>query len=272
MKQYHNLIMKILAEGTKIQQRNSNTLEVFGHYMEFREIGINFPLVTTKKMFWRGIIAELLWFLSGSCDNKKLQEQGVHIWDKWHDDKNLLYGNNGYIEHIYGEQWRSFSSGDRQCDQIKVLLCELKNNPFSRRHIVISLNPCDTPYMDAPPGCHTLFQLNVQPSKLHHVLNCHVYQRSADVFLGLPWNIASYAALTIIFADIMNKTTGLKYKAGKLCYSIGSAHIYEQHIKQCKEILTRRPMMLPKMGILPGGINYKDTFFPFGTTGGIHEY
>lgn len=266
MIQYQKIISNIINDGIdKVDERGQEIREYFGMSTSF-DLSERFPLVTTKKMWWRGIVMELLWFLSGSTNVKDLQEKGVDIWDQWADEK-------GNLGPVYGKQWRNWNG---EVDQIKDFIAGLKKSPNSRRRLVLSYNPSDLPDK-APPGCHTLFQMCVQNNKLH----CSVYQRSADVFIGLPWNIASYALLTCIIADIVNNTS-YELRPGRLHYTIGSAHIYHAHFEQCHEILKREALCLPRLeigkrticcddGKTPSEkvlnnniINYRSEDYPFG--------
>lgn len=234
MKTYLDLCNRILTEGIKKEDRTgTGTLSVFGHQMRFR-LSEGFPLVTTKKLHTKSIIYELLWFLQGSTNIRYLQEHGVHIWDAWADER-------GDLGPIYGKQWRSFSGANgKTIDQIQWVVDEIKRNPDSRRLIVSAWNPSELADMALPP-CHCLFQFYVAQGKL----SCQLYQRSADTFLGLPFNIASYALLTHLVAHI----TGLE--PGEFIHTIGDAHLYVNHIEQVQEQLTRIPFPLPALRLNP---------------------
>lgn len=240
MKQYHDLLRRILEEGAEKGDRTgTGTRSVFGHQMRF-DLSEGFPCLTTKKLHLRSIIIELLWFLSGDTNVRFLQENKVRIWDEWADE-------NGDLGPVYGHQWRSWPTADgRRVDQIAQLLEQLKNNPDSRRHIVSAWNVADIDNMALPP-CHCLFQFYVANGKL----SCQLYQRSADVFLGVPFNIASYALLTMMLAQVC----GLE--AGDFVHTFGDAHLYNNHIEQAELQLTRQPKTLPIMRINP---EVKDLF------------
>jgi len=234
MRTYLNLLETILQEGSrKTDRTGTGTLSVFGHQMRFR-LSEGFPAVTTKKLHLRSIIHELLWFLKGDTNIKYLQENGVSIWDEWADEK-------GNLGPVYGAQWRSWATADgRSIDQIASLLDGLRSNPDSRRHIVSAWNPGELGKMALPP-CHALFQFYVADGKL----SCQLYQRSADVFLGVPFNIASYALLTMMIAQV----TGLK--PGDFVHTLGDAHLYLNHVEQAKQQLAREPRALPVIRINP---------------------
>jgi thymidylate synthase len=234
MKTYLDLCERILTEGVKKEDRTgTGTLSVFGHQMRFR-LSEGFPLVTTKKLHTKSIIYELLWFLQGNTNVRYLQEHGVHIWDAWADER-------GDLGPIYGKQWRSFSGANGETiDQIRWVVDEIKRNPDSRRLIVSAWNPPELAAMALPP-CHCLFQFYVAQGKL----SCQLYQRSADTFLGLPFNIASYALLTHMVAHI----SGLE--PGEFIHTIGDAHLYVNHIEQVQEQLTRIPFPLPTLRLNP---------------------
>jgi len=234
MKQYLNLLDRILSEGIKKEDRTgTGTLSVFGHQMRF-DLSEGFPLLTTKKVHLRSIIHELLWFLNGDTNVKYLQDNKVRIWNEWADE-------NGELGHIYGYQWRSWPTpGGKHVDQISEVIDSIKNNPNSRRHIVSAWNAGDLDNMNLPP-CHILFQFYVADGKL----SCQLYQRSADTFLGVPFNIASYALLTLMMA----RTTGLQ--PGEFIHTLGDAHIYLNHMEQCKTQLQREPRELPAMVLNP---------------------
>ncbi len=234
MKQYLDLLQRVLDEGVKKDDRTgTGTKSVFGHQMRF-DLSKGFPVMTTKKLHLRSIFHELLWFLNGDTNIKYLKDNKVRIWDEWADE-------NGDLGPIYGYQWRKWESSDGEIiDQIKNVVESLKSNPDSRRHIVNAWNVGDLDKMALPP-CHILFQFYVADGKL----SCQLYQRSADIFLGVPFNIASYALLTLMMAQV----TG--YEPGDFVHTLGDAHIYLNHIDQVKLQLTREPYALPKMKLNP---------------------
>ena len=234
MKQYLNLLERILNEGAKKEDRTgTGTISVFGHQMRFN-LEEGFPCLTTKKLHLKSIIHELLWFLNGDTNVKYLQENGVRIWNEWADE-------NGDLGHIYGYQWRSWPGyNGEHIDQIKEVVETIKNNPDSRRIIVNAWNVADIKNMNLPP-CHAMFQFYVADGKL----SLQLYQRSADCFLGVPFNIASYSLLLLMMAQV----TGLK--PGEFIHTLGDAHIYLNHIEQVKLQLTREPKKLPTMAINP---------------------
>lgn len=234
MKQYLNLLERVLEEGTdKSDRTGTGTKSVFGHQMRF-DLSNGFPVTTTKKLHLRSIIHELLWFLKGDTNVKYLQENKVRIWNEWADE-------NGDLGPIYGYQWRSWPSADGQhIDQISQIIDSIQNNPDSRRHIVNAWNVSEISKMALPP-CHILFQFYVADGKL----SCQLYQRSADIFLGVPFNIASYALLTIMIAQV----TGLQ--AGDFVHTLGDAHIYNNHMEQVKLQLTRDTKEPPTMKLNP---------------------
>lgn len=234
MQQYHDLMKRILNEGVKKEDRTgTGTISVFGHQMRF-DLSKGFPLVTTKKVHLRSIIHELLWFLKGDTNIQYLKENGVSIWDEWADE-------NGNLGPVYGYQWRSWPTADgRHIDQISEIIKTLKNNPDSRRIIVNAWNVGEIENMALPP-CHAFFQFYVANGKL----SCQLYQRSADVFLGVPFNIASYALLTMMVAQVC----GLEY--GDFVHTLGDAHLYSNHIEQANEQLSRDFRALPTMKINP---------------------
>ena len=234
MKTYLDLCQRVLTEGIKKEDRTgTGTLSVFGHQMRFN-LSAGFPLVTTKKLHTRSIIYELLWFLQGNTNIQYLQEHGVHIWDAWADER-------GDLGPIYGKQWRSFSGANgKTVDQIRAVIDEIKCNPDSRRLVVSAWSPPELADMALPP-CHCLFQFYVARGKL----SCQLYQRSADIFLGLPFNIASYALLTHMVAHV----TGLE--PGEFIHTIGDGHLYVNHIEQVQEQLTRTPYPLPTLRLNP---------------------
>lgn len=235
MQPYHDLLRRILDQGVRKHDRTgTGTLSCFGHQMRF-DLAEGFPLVTTKKLHVKSIIHELLWFLAGDTNVKYLRDNGVRIWDEWADA-------NGDLGPVYGYQWRSWHTPDgRVIDQIANVVDQIKRNPDSRRLIVTAWNPADVDRMALPP-CHTLFQFYVAEGKL----SCQLYQRSADVFLGVPFNIASYALLTLMVAQVC----GLK--PGEFVHSFGDVHLYTNHIDQARLQLTREPRPLPRMEMDPG--------------------
>lgn len=244
MKQYLNLLETILNEGTEKSDRTgTGTISRFGHQMRF-DLSEGFPVVTTKKLHLKSIIHELLWFLAGDTNIKYLTDNGVRIWNEWADP-------DGNLGHIYGYQWRSWPTPDgKHIDQISQVIDSIKNKPDSRRHIVSAWNAGELDKMNLPP-CHVLFQFYVADGKL----SCQLYQRSADVFLGVPFNIASYALLTLMVAQV----TGLK--PGDFVHTFGDVHIYSNHIEQVKLQLTRQPFPLPQMKINPDVKNIFDFKF-----------
>lgn len=234
MKQYLDLLKHVKANGTlKADRTGTGTKSVFGYQMRFN-LADGFPLLTTKKLHLKSIIYELLWFLNGDTNVKYLQEHGVRIWNEWADE-------NGDLGHVYGYQWRSWPTYDGGfIDQIANVVNDIKNNPDSRRLIVSAWNVADIPTMKLPP-CHSLFQFYVANGKL----SLQLYQRSADIFLGVPFNIASYALLLMMVAQV----TGLE--AGEFVHTLGDAHIYTNHFEQVDEQLSREPRRLPRMVINP---------------------
>jgi len=234
MQQYLNLLQRVLNEGVHKEDRTgTGTVSVFGHQMRFN-LEEGFPCLTTKKLHLKSIIHELLWFLKGDTNVQYLQENGVRIWNEWADA-------NGDLGHIYGYQWRSWSDySGGHIDQISDAVNLIKNNPDSRRIIVSAWNVADLPNMKLPP-CHCFFQFYVANGKL----SLQLYQRSADIFLGVPFNIASYALLLQMMAQV----TGLQ--AGDFVHTLGDAHIYSNHLEQAKLQLTRNPFPLPTMKINP---------------------
>ena len=230
MQQYLELMRHVLANGVRREDRTGvGTIGVFGYQMRF-DLADGFPAVTTKKLHSRSIIPELLWFLQGDTNIKYLRENRVTIWDEWADE-------NGELGPVYGYQWRSWPTADgRSLDQISQLLTNLQHNPTSRRHIVSAWNVADVDEMALPP-CHCLFQFFVADGKL----SCQLYQRSADIFLGVPFNIASYALLTMMVAQV----TG--YEPGEFIHTLGDAHLYLNHLEQTELQLSRQPYPLPEM-------------------------
>lgn len=234
MRQYLDLMKLVLENGVKKEDRTgTGTLSIFGHQMRF-DLSKGFPLVTTKKAHTKSIIHELLWFLSGDTNIQYLKENGVSIWDEWADQ-------NGNLGPVYGHQWRSWPAPDgRKIDQISNLIAQIRKNPDSRRLIVSAWNVADVDKMALPP-CHSLFQFYVLEGKL----SCQLYQRSADIFLGVPFNIASYALLTMMVAQVCD------LKPGEFIHTFGDAHLYLNHIEQARLQLTREPFPLPQMEINP---------------------
>ncbi|MDX1291884.1 MAG: thymidylate synthase [Hyphomonas sp.] len=234
MQQYLNLLQDILDNGHERGDRTgTGTRAVFGRQMRF-DLADGFPMVTTKKLHLRSIIIELLWFLKGDTNIRYLKDNKVSIWDEWADE-------NGDLGPVYGKQWRSWAAPDgRTIDQIQWVLDEIRTNPNSRRLIVSAWNPADVNDMALPP-CHCLFQFNVMDGKL----NCQLYQRSADVFLGVPFNIASYALLTMMMA----RATGLE--PGEFVHTFGDTHLYLNHLDQAHLQLSRTPRTLPRMILNP---------------------
>jgi thymidylate synthase len=234
MQPYHDLLRRILDEGrAKDDRTGTGTLSVFGHQMRF-DLADGFPLVTTKKLHLKSIVHELLWFLAGDTNVAYLRENGVSIWDEWADER-------GDLGPVYGKQWRSWEKpGGGTVDQIAFVLEEIRRNPDSRRLVVTAWNPADLERMALAP-CHCLFQFHVADGRL----SCQLYQRSADAFLGVPFNIASYALLT----HMMAQATGLQ--AGDFVHSFGDAHLYLNHLEQARLQLTREPRPLPRLRLDP---------------------
>ena len=239
MRQYLELMEHVLANGVQKHDRTgTGTLSVFGHQMRF-DLSEGFPLVTTKKIHLKSIIHELIWFLAGDTNIKYLNDNGVRIWDEWAD-------KDGELGPVYGKQWRSWPKSDgggpdgKTIDQIGNLLAMIRKNPDSRRLIVSAWNPAEVDKMALPP-CHTMFQFYVANGKL----SCQLYQRSADIFLGVPFNIASYALLTMMIAQVTN------LKLGEFIHTFGDAHLYSNHIEQAHLQLSRAPKALPIMRINP---------------------
>ena len=246
MRQYHDLMQRVLDTGARKDDRTgTGTLSVFGHQMRF-DLSEGFPMVTTKKLHLKSIVHELLWFLKGDTNIAYLKANGVSIWDDWADA-------NGDLGPVYGRQWRSWAAPDGQTiDQMANVLAMLRRNPDSRRLIVSAWNPADVDRMALPP-CHCLFQFYVADGRL----SCQLYQRSADIFLGVPFNIASYALLTLMIAQV----AGLK--PGDFVHTLGDAHLYANHIDQAKLQLSRAPKPLPTMTLNPAvtdlfGFRYED--------------
>ncbi len=240
MQQYLDLLRKIRTEGTyKSDRTGTGTYSIFGHQMRFN-LADGFPMLTTKKLHLKSIVHELLWFISGDTNIKYLKENGVRIWDEWADE-------NGDLGPVYGYQWRSWPNpAGGKIDQITNLINQIKSNPDSRRHIVTAWNPADVDNMALPP-CHCLFQFYVADNKL----SCQLYQRSADVFLGVPFNISSYALMTMMIAQVCD------LELGDFVHSFGDAHLYANHVEQADLQLSRTPGTLPTMTINP---DVKDLF------------
>ncbi len=240
MRQYLELMRHVAERGHRKDDRTgTGTLSVFGWQMRF-DLSEGFPLLTTKKLHTRSIIHELLWFLRGDTNIKYLKDNGVSIWDEWADD-------NGELGPVYGKQWRSWEAPDgRSIDQITQLIEALKKNPDSRRHIVSAWNPSEVDRMALPP-CHALFQFYVAGGKL----SCQLYHRSADIFLGVPFNIASYALLTLMVAQVCG------YEPGDFVWTGGDCHLYVNHLEQARLQLSREPRALPQLRINP---EVKDIF------------
>lgn len=240
MQTYLDLIRHVLDHGVATEDRTGvGTMSTFGYQMRF-DLEKGFPLVTTKKAHLRSIIHELLWFLKGDTNIQYLKENKVTIWDEWADE-------NGNLGPVYGAQWRHWKTPDgREIDQIKNVVNSIKNNPTSRRHLVVAFNPGEIDKMKLPP-CHAFFQFYVSQGKL----SCQLYQRSADVFLGVPFNIASYALLTMMMAQVCD------LKPGEFIHTLGDAHLYSNHLDQAKLQISREPRKLPTMKINPA---VKDIF------------
>lgn len=234
MQQYLNLMRKVLEEGVSRDDRTgTGTKSIFGHQMRF-DLSEGFPLVTTKKIHLRSVIHELLWFLKGETNIKYLKENKVKIWDDWADEQ-------GDLGRVYGAQWRSWKAPDGSTiDQIENVIASIKSNPYSRRHLVVAYNPGEVDTMALPP-CHAFFQFYVANGRL----SCQLYQRSADIFLGVPFNIASYSLLTSMIAQEID------LMPGDFIHTIGDAHIYDNHIDQVKLQLTREPLELPSLKLNP---------------------
>jgi thymidylate synthase len=232
MQQYHDLLRHVLDRGVRRPDRTgTGTLAVFGHQMRF-DLAAGFPLLTTKKLHTRSIIHELLWFLRGETNIKSLQEVGVSIWNEWADE-------HGELGPVYGQQWRQWPMRDgTTLDQISTVVEQIRANPESRRLLVTAWNPADVEHMALPP-CHCLFQFHVAEGRL----SCQLYQRSADIFLGVPFNIASYALLTHMVAQVC----GLE--VGEFIHTLGDAHLYLNHLEQAHEQLGREPRPLPRLVI-----------------------
>jgi thymidylate synthase len=240
MQAYLDLMRQVLEHGNRKSDRTgTGTLSTFGWQMRFDLAG-GFPLLTTKKLHLKSIVCELLWFLQGSTNVRWLQQHGVGIWDEWADA-------DGELGPVYGYQWRNWEAPDgRKIDQIAQVIESIRNNPDSRRHIVTAWNPADIGRMKLPP-CHAFFQFYVAAGRL----SCQMYQRSADIFLGVPFNIASYSLLTLMVAQVCN------LKPGEIVLALGDAHLYLNHLQQAKEQLSRSPRALPRMRLNPA---VKDVF------------
>ena len=238
MLQYHDLLERILADGVEKHDRTgTGTLSIFGHQMRF-DLAAGFPLTTTKKLHLKSIVHELLWFLAGDTNVRYLNENGVTIWDEWADE-------HGDLGPVYGRQWRSWPTPDGGAiDQIANVVAAIRRNPDSRRLIVTAWNPADVDRMALPP-CHCLFQFYVANGRL----SCQLYQRSADAFLGVPFNIASYALLTLMVAQV----TG--FAPGEFIHTLGDAHLYLNHLEQARLQLSRPPRKLPQMLLNPAVID-----------------
>ena len=245
MQQYLQLMQHVLDHGVKKEDRTgTGTISIFGYQMRF-DLSKGFPLVTTKKLHVKSIIHELLWFLMGDTNIGYLKENGVRIWDEWANE-------NGDLGPVYGAQWRSWGNNEKPIDQISELIHQIKTNPDSRRHLVNAWNVGDIPKMALPP-CHILFQFYVANGKL----SCQLYQRSADIFLGVPFNIASYSLFTMMVAQVCDLAPG------EFIHTFGDAHLYSNHLQQAKLQLTREPRPLPTMTINPDvhdifGFRYED--------------
>jgi thymidylate synthase len=255
MQQYLDLLRRVRDTGArKTDRTGTGTLSVFGHQMRF-DLSEGFPLVTTKKLHVKSIIHELIWFLAGDTNVGYLKQHGVRIWDEWADA-------HGELGPVYGKQWRSWAAPDgRTIDQISEVVHTLKTNQDSRRIIVSAWNPADIPQMALAP-CHCLFQFYVADGRL----SCQLYQRSADIFLGVPFNIASYALLTMMMAQV----TGLK--PGEFVHTFGDAHLYLNHVEQADLQLTRTPRALPRMVINPGVTSIFDFRYEHFTLSGYDPY
>lgn len=234
MQAYLDLMQRVMDEGIDREDRTgTGTKSVFGHQMRF-DLSEGFPLVTTKKIHMKSVVHELLWFLSGDTNIKYLTENKVRIWNEWADDK-------GDLGRVYGAQWRSWKTPDGQTiDQIAQVMQDIKDNPYSRRHLVVAYNPGELNKMALPP-CHAFFQFYVADGKL----SCQLYQRSADIFLGVPFNIASYALLTMMMAQ------ELDLRPGDFVHTLGDAHLYHNHMEQVALQLSREPRPLPQMKLNP---------------------
>ena len=244
MKQYHELMQKVLDHGVAREDRTgTGTLSIFGHQMRF-DLSQGFPMVTTKKLHLKSVVHELLWFLKGDTNIQYLKDNGVSIWNEWADE-------NGNLGPVYGHQWRSWPTPDgRQIDQITNVVEQIQKNPYSRRHMVVAYNPSDVDKMALPP-CHAFFQFYVANGRL----SCQLYQRSADIFLGVPFNIASYALLTMMVAQVCGLAPG------EFIHTFGDAHLYSNHLDQARLQLSRECRPLPTMAINPAVKNIFDFKF-----------
>jgi thymidylate synthase len=248
MQQYLDLLQKIIDTGTdKNDRTGTGTRSLFGYQMRF-DLQKGFPLLTTKKLHLKSIIYELLWFLKGDTNIKYLRDHGVRIWDEWADE-------NGYLGPVYGKQWRSWEGANGETiDQVSDLIQQLKTNPDSRRLIISAWNVADLPAMKLMP-CHCLFQFYTTPPQKEgdkRKLSCQLYQRSADVFLGVPFNIASYALLTMMVAQVVDM------EPGEFIHSFGDVHLYKNHFEQAQIQLSRKPFSPPQMKLNPGAKNIFD--------------
>lgn len=234
MQAYLNLLKTVLENGVERSDRTgTGTLSLFGHQLRF-DLGQGFPILTTKKVHLKSIIHELLWFLQGDTNVKYLQDNGVSIWNEWADE-------TGELGRVYGAQWRSWQTPDgKSIDQIQELLANIRRDPYSRRHLVVAYNPGEISQMALPP-CHAFFQFYVAEGKL----SCQLYQRSADIFLGVPFNVASYALLTMMMAQVLD------LRPGDFVHTFGDLHLYNNHIEQAKLQLSRDSRALPQMKINP---------------------
>jgi thymidylate synthase len=234
MKQYLELVQHVLNQGVRKDDRTgTGTISVFGYQMRF-DLSSGFPFLTTKKLHLKSVIYELLWMLKGDTNTRYLNQNGVTIWDEWANEA-------GDLGPVYGAQWRSWRGADgKTVDQITSVIETIQENPYSRRHVVSAWNPAEVEAMALPP-CHVLFQFNVADGKL----SCHLYQRSADIFLGVPFNIASYSLLTMMVAQVV------KLEPGDFVHSFGDAHLYLNHLDQARLQLSREPRPLPEMRLNP---------------------
>jgi thymidylate synthase len=255
MKQYHEILRSILAHGTPHQDRTGvGTISHFGFQTRF-DLRAGFPLVTTKRVPFRWVAEELFWFLSGDTNEANLRAKGVDIWKEWADEEHTRrFGREpGDMGPIYGYLWRSFGGHYPKLDgvdQIARLINQIDTNPFSRRLIVSGWDPRESDHVDLPP-CHTIFQFKVEDRAGQRLLHCQLYQRSADAFLGVPFNIASYALLTHMVAHVCN------LEVGEFIYSLGDYHIYQNHLEQVNELLAREPRALPRLEIIDAENNLR---------------